>query len=43
MRSVNMRRVGVAAAAVLGVSTGLAVAQQPAQPLAVKQLKGDTY
>jgi cyclase len=43
MRSLNMLRVGVATAAVLGVSTALAVAQQQAQPLAVKQLKGDTY
>src|SRR5665213_2947403 len=43
MRSLNMLRAGVAAAAVLGVSTALAVAQQPAQPLAVKQLKGGTY
>ncbi len=43
MRSFNVLRVGVAAAAVLGWSATLAVAQQQAPPLAVKQLKGDTY
>jgi cyclase len=43
MRSLNMLRVGVASAAVLAVSAAAAIAQQQAQPLAVKQLKGDTY
>ena len=43
MRSLNILRVGLAAAATLGVLATAAVAQQPAQPLSVKQLKGDVY
>ena len=43
MQSLHMLRTGLAAAAILGGSAASAVAQQPAQPLAVTQLKANTY